>query len=74
MYNTTTIFFFIKLNYIQGFNIVKRQKFLLETIGTRPEEDDSYNNVIILNVVLLLGVVLCSLMEMVFYFLYSLKV
>ena len=46
----------------------------METIGTRREEYDSYANIIILLVVLLLGVIVCSLLEMVFYFLYSLKV
>ena len=65
---------FILTYIITGFNIIKRHQFLLETIGTRPEEDDSYNKIIILVLVLLLGVVICSLLEMVFYFLYSLKV
>ena len=46
----------------------------METIGTKPEENDSYHRIIILVVVLLLGVVLCSLLEIVLYFLYSQKV
>ena len=46
----------------------------METIGTRQEEYDSYANIIILLGVLLFGVIVCSLLEMVFYFLYSLKV
>ena len=46
----------------------------METIGTRPEEDNSYKTVITLLVSGTVGIVLCSLLEMVFYFLYSLKV
>ena len=46
----------------------------METIGTRPEEDNSYKTVITLIVSGTVGIVLSSLLEMVFYFLYSLKV
>ena len=47
---------------------------MMETIGTRPEEDNSYNTAITLIVTFTIGIVLCSLLEAVFYFLYSLKV
>ena len=46
----------------------------METIGTREEEDDSYNNIIILMVTFTVGVVLSSLLEIVLYFLYNKKV
>ena len=46
----------------------------METIGTKPEEKNSYETVITLLVSGTVGIVLCSLLEMVFYFLYSLKV
>lgn len=45
----------------------------MRTIGTRQEEDDSYTTAIILMVTWPLGVVICSVLEMVLYFLYSLK-
>ena len=47
---------------------------MMETIGTRPEEDNSYNTVITLIVTFTIVIVLCSLLEMVGYFLYSMKV
>ena len=46
----------------------------METIGTRAEENNSYETVITLIVSSTVGIVLCSLLEAVFYFLYSLKV
>ena len=46
----------------------------METIGTRPEEDNSYETVITLIVSGTVGIVLCFLLEMVGYFLYSMKV
>ena len=46
----------------------------METIGTKPEEDNSYRTVITLIVSGTVGIVLCSLMEMFGYFLYSMKV
>ena len=46
----------------------------MRTIGTRQEEDDSYTTTISLMVTLTVAVVLCSVLEMVLYFLYSLKV
>ena len=46
----------------------------MRTIGTKPEEDDSYKTVIILMVTWIVGVVMCSGLEMVFYFLYNKKV
>ena len=46
----------------------------METIGTREEENDSYNNIIILMVTFTVGVVLSSILEMVSYFLYNMKV
>ena len=47
---------------------------MMETIGTRPEEDNSYNTAITLIVTFTIGIVLCSLLEMVGYFLYNMKV
>ena len=46
----------------------------METIGTRPEENNSYQTVITLIVSGTVGIVLSSLLEMAFYFLYSMKV
>ena len=46
----------------------------MKTIGTRREEDDSYMTIITLMVTWTVGVVLCSVLEMVFYFLYTMKV
>ena len=46
----------------------------MKTIGTRREEDDSYMTIITLMVTGTVGVVLCSVLEMVFYFLYTMKV
>ena len=46
----------------------------METIGTRPEEDNSYKTVITLIVSGTVGIVLCFLLEMLGYFLYSMKV
>ena len=57
-----------------GLNIVNRHQFLMKTIGTRHEENNSYKTVIALIVSGTVGIVLCSLLEMVFYFLYSQKV
>ena len=51
-----------------------RHHFLLRTIGTRQEEDVSYNTIITLMVTFIVGVVLCSVLEMVIYFLYNEKV
>ena len=51
-----------------------RHHFLAETIGTRPEEDDSYENIITLIVVSAAGVFFGSFLEMIFYFLYNMKV
>ena len=60
--------------FCEGSNIITRHHFLLKTIGTRREEDDSYMTIITLMVTWTVGVVLCSVLEMVFYFLYSMKV
>ena len=57
-----------------GSKIITRHHFLMRTIGTRPEEDNSYKTVIILMVTWIVGVVMCSVLEMVFYFLYNMKV
>ena len=43
---------------------------MLETIGTVPEENDSYNTALVLMVVWPLAVVLCSALEMLGYLLY----
>ena len=66
---------FIMIYFINsGFNIINRHQFLMETIGTKPEENNSYQTVIILIVSGTVGIVLSSLLEMAFYFLYSMKV
>ena len=57
-----------------GSKIITRHNFLMRTIGTKPEEDDSHKTVIILMVTWIVGVVMCSVLEMVFYFLYNMKV
>ena len=64
----------ISTSYLLGSNIISRHQFLMETIGTRPEEDNSYNSVITLIVTFTVSIVLCSLLEMVGYFLYNMKV
>ena len=71
----------LKIDKIQTFiilslatNIFGRHLFLMDTIGTRIEEEESYRTVIILLVILTIGVVLCSVLEMVFYLLYNMKV
>ena len=46
----------------------------METIGTRVEEDRSYNTIIILMVTFTVGIVISSVLEMVVYFLYNQKV
>ena len=46
----------------------------METIGTRDEENSSYNTIIILMVTFTVGVIISSVLEMVFYFLYNQKV
>ena len=46
----------------------------METIGAKPEENNSQTTVIALIVSGTVGIGLCSLLEMVFYFLYSKKV
>ena len=46
----------------------------METIGTKPEEKNSYETVIPLLEFGTVCIVLCSLLEMVCYFLYSIKV
>ena len=57
-----------------GPKIIARHHFLMRTIGTRSEENNSYKTVIILMVTWIVGVVMCSGLEMVFYFLYNKKV
>ena len=57
-----------------GPKIIARHHFLMRTIGTKPEEDDSHKTVIILMVTWIVGIVMCSVLEMVFYFLYNMKV
>ena len=59
---------------VKGCKIITRHHFLMRTIGTRPEEDDSHKTVIILMVTWIVGVVMFSVLEMVFYFLYNMKV
>ena len=60
--------------FVKGTSIITRHHFLMRTIGTRPEEDDSHKTVIILMVTWIVGIVMCSVLEMVFYFLYNMKV
>ena len=57
-----------------GYNIVSRHQFLMNTIGTRAEENSSYSRVINLMAIFTAGVVMCSLLEMVFYFLFNMMV
>ena len=46
----------------------------METIGTKPQEDDSYNIIIILMATFTVGIVLSTAIEMALYFLYNMKV
>ena len=57
-----------------GSNIISRHDLLRRTIGTRQEEDVSYNNLTTLLPLWIVSIVGFSFLEMVFYFLYSLKV
>ena len=56
--------------FYSGFNIISRHNLLLETIGTVPEENDSHRTALVLMVTFPLGVLLCSALEMVGYFLF----
>ena len=56
--------------FCAGFKIISRHQLLQETIGTVPEENHSYKTALLLMVLWPLGVVLCSALEMVGYFLY----
>ena len=64
----------IKFSIFIGNNIIERHQFLKKTIGSRAEEDYSYMSVIILMVIFPVVVVVCSVLEMIFYFLYNMKV
>ena len=57
-----------------GSNIIQRHNLLSRTIGTREEENESYFHLLILLPVLIVSVITFSILEMVFYFLYSFKV
>ena len=57
-----------------GSNIISRHDLLRRTIGTRQEEDVSYNNLMTLLPLWIVSIIGFSFLEMVFYFLYSLKV
>ena len=57
-----------------GTNIIGRHDLLRRTIGTRAEEDESYRNLLILLPCWIVFVITFSILEMVLYFLYSLKV
>ena len=67
-----------KLTYVlmnfAGYNICVRHWLLRETIGTRPEEESSYNTVMKLLFGVPITVVGFSLLELGFYFLYNYKV
>ena len=67
-----------KLTYVlmnfSGYNICVRHWLLRETIGTRPEEESSYNTVMKLLFGVPITVVGFSLLELGFYFLYNYKV
>ena len=47
---------------------------MMDTIGTKAEEDDSYTTIIILMSTLIACVVLFSILSLAFYLLYNLKV
>ena len=57
-----------------GYNIWARHELLAETIGTRSEENDAYYRSFHLLIGGTLAVLISSLLEMVFYFLYNCKV
>ena len=57
-----------------GYNICVRHLLLRETIGTRPEEESSYNTVMKLLFGVPITVVGFSLLELGFYYLYNYKV
>ena len=67
-----------KLTYVlmnfAGYNIRVRHWLLRETIGTRPEEESSYNTVMKLLFGVPITVIGFSLLELGFYFLYNYKV
>ena len=64
---------YVLMNFA-GYNICVRHWLLRETIGTRPEEESSYNTVMKLLFGVPITVVGFSLLEMGFYLLYNYKV
>ena len=58
----------------EGVNISRRHHLLTRTIGTRQEEDHSYQRLLLLLSLFVVSVLVFSLLEMAFYFLYSVKV
>ena len=60
--------------FSEGVNIIRRHHLLIRTIGTRQEEDHSYQRLLLLLSLFVVSVLVFSLLEMAFYFLYSVKV
>ena len=57
-----------------GSQIIIRHYTLARVTGTRLEEDESYNNAIILMITAICGLMIFSLLETVLYYLFNYKV
>ena len=62
------------LLYTLGYQVISRHMFLKMLTGTRADEDESYDNIIICMSVSTVLMVFTSIMEALTYFLYSNKV
>ena len=60
--------------YTIGYQVLSRHMFLKMLTGTRADEDESYDNIIICISVSTVLMVFTSIMEALTYFLYSNKV
>ena len=73
MHRKSYIYFYI-VYYTLGYQVISRHKFLKMLTGTRADEDESYDNMIICISVSTVLMVFIIIMEALTYFLYNNKV